>query len=175
MNTNFLILFIVLAVILILLKIFENRITDTDKKQSFFYLKDGTMNSSEQALFINLNKQLGSEFIVLSKVRIEDFVGVKHDGLSRNERFGLRNKIKSRHVDFLICDMKSTKPLMVVELDGGSHNAPLRKKRDDVLDDMYNDIKIAYVHVRVGIDFEKKVEEIKLLLAKGISDMRQEL
>lgn len=163
MDTNFLILIVALFVILLVVAAFKKRTSDHNE-QSVFYLKQNFMNSSEHALFINLTKQFGSEYIILSKVRIEDFVGVKKDGLPENKRFGQRNKIKSRHVDFLICDLKSTRPLMVVELDGGSHNASIRKKRDDVLDGIYNDIKIAHVHVRVGIDFEKKVEEIKSLL-----------
>ncbi|MCK5490270.1 MAG: DUF2726 domain-containing protein [Candidatus Pacebacteria bacterium] len=79
------------------------------------------MNASEQALYINLQKNLSDTFIVLSKVRIEDFVKVK-TGIAKNKRFGFRNKIKSRHIDFLICDLATTKPILAIELDGASHN-----------------------------------------------------
>ena len=48
------------------------------------------MNESEQALFINLQKVLDGSYIVLSKVRIEDFVDVSKSNMSHNNHWGLR-------------------------------------------------------------------------------------
>ncbi len=163
------VLIIVMIVVITIVKFFtgrsENNFFDDEKKPLPFYLKKNIMNSSEQALFINLNKQLGSEYIILSKVRTEDFIGVdKNSGLPRNEIFGLRGRIKSRHVDFLICDSNGMKPLMVVELDGKSHDRDKRKERDEYLDRVYTDVGLRYVHVRVGSNFEKEAEEIKNLI-----------
>lgn len=155
------ILFIVFL-LFVFFKFFKGGIIKEEEAQIFpYYLKDKTMNDSEKSLFNILNRRLGDRFVVLSKVRIEDFIGVKREGISKSKHFGFRNKIKSRHVDFLICDKETTKPLMVVELDGASHRNTSRMTRDDNLDDMYKNINLKHKHVKVGSMFEKEVEEIK--------------
>ncbi|MFH0852102.1 MAG: DUF2726 domain-containing protein [bacterium] len=127
--------------------------TRRNKAADFDYKKrDRVLNDSEQALYFNLQKSLGDSFIVLSKVRIEDFVEAKS--------WGLRGKIKSRHVDFLICDMASSKPLLAVELDGLSHNTSDWIERDQFVDELYKNIGLPVEHIRVGSDFS--VEAIRL-------------
>lgn len=78
--------------------------------------KDRVMNESEQAWYVNLQKVLGECFIILSKVRIEDFVEAERG----ENHYGARGRIKSRHVDFLVFDCPATKPLFVVEVGGNS-------------------------------------------------------
>ena len=70
------------------------------KKIYPFRLRDSLMNNSEQDLFNILKKELGSEYDIFSKVRVEDFVSVKSQIILNTEYFGFRNRIKSRHVDF---------------------------------------------------------------------------
>jgi very-short-patch-repair endonuclease len=173
---DILLFFLILAMIVIMIKVLNKK---SNKKESGniaevknifnpFYLKPKTMNGSEQAFYINLKKQIGEFYLILSKVRIEDFIGVKHGGLTKPERFGLRNKIKSRHVDFLICDLKTSRPLIAIEIDGASHNSYKGIKRDEMLDKIYKDINLEYVHIRVGSNFKEKVEKIKEILNNKI-------
>lgn len=122
------------------------------------------MNQSEQALYINLQKSIGDKFIVLSKVRLEDFVEVEFGKLPDNVRFGFRNKIKSRHIDFLVCDMASTRPLLAVELDGSSHNNYDRMKRDNFVNSVYKEIGLPVEHIRVGSDFSAEALRLRNIL-----------
>jgi len=123
--------------------------------------RDRVMNMSEQALFINLEQQLHEKFLVLSKVRIEDFVDTVHEGFDEKEVWGNRNRIKSRHVDFLICDLVTTKPILAIELDGNSHNRLDRRKRDDFINKLYSDIELRVEHIPVGSNFENEAVRIK--------------
>ncbi|QQR77154.1 MAG: DUF2726 domain-containing protein [Candidatus Moraniibacteriota bacterium] len=123
---------------------------------SLYRKKDRVMNESEQALFINLQKTLGDRYIVLSKVRIEDFVEATH-GIGG---YGARGRIKSRHVDFLICDRATTKPLLAVELDGKSHQGEDRQKRDRFVDELYKTIGLPIRHIPVGSNFSECAQEI---------------
>ena len=123
---------------------------------SLYHKKDRVMNESEQALFINLQKTLDARYIVLSKVRIEDFVEVTH----RAGGYGARGRIKSRHVDFLICDRATTKPLLAVELDGKSHEEEDRQKRDRFVDELYKTIGLPIQHIPVGSNFLECAQEI---------------
>lgn len=109
-------------------------------------------------LFINLQKTLDARYIVLSKVRIEDFV----EATQGAGGYGARGRIKSRHVDFLICDRTTTKPLLAVELDGKSHQGEGRQERDRFVDELYKTIALPIRHVPVGSNF--------LECAQGISE-----
>lgn len=123
--------------------------------------KERVLNNSEQALFINLEKILGAEYILLSKVRIEDFIMIGEKNILNNHhRWGLRNRIKSRHVDFLICDTSTTKPLLAIELDGKSHLSFKQQKRDNFIDKLYQTIGLPVKHVSVGSDFASEAQNI---------------
>ena len=125
--------------------------------------KNRVMNASEQALYINLQKNLSDTFIVLSKVRIEDFVEVK-TGIAKNERFGLRNKIKSRHIDFLICDLTTTKPILAIELDGASHNNYNQIKTDNFKNSLYKNIGLQVERIKVGSNFSEEAIRLRNIL-----------
>jgi hypothetical protein len=129
--------------------------------------KDRVMNDSEQALFINLHKHLGEEFIILSKVRIEDFVEVIKNRMPSNEEYGARGRIKSRHADFLICDRVSTKPLLALELDGNSHMDWKRQKRDLFVNDLYEKIGLAVRYIHVGDDFNTSAQKVREMLKEN--------
>jgi len=76
-------------------------------------------------------------------VRIEGFIEVK-DGFEYGKKNGLRNRIKSNHVDFLICDRVTTEPLYVIELDGSSHNRLDRRERDDFVKELYQAVGLPF-------------------------------
>ncbi len=124
------------------------------------------MNNSELALYVNLKKYIGDSHILLSKVRIEDFVEVKKEMFSKKEHWGLRGKIKSRHVDFLICDNMS-KPLLAVELDGKSHLSNNRIERDRFIDELHKKIGLPIVRIPVGCSFEKESVRIREMVELG--------
>jgi hypothetical protein len=128
-----------------------------------YQTKNRVMNNSEQALYINLQKTLGDSFIVLSKVRIEDFVEVK-SGLKKSDWWSFRGRIKSRHVDFLICDISTTKPLLAIELDGTSHRNYGRVERDNFVNNLYNDIGLKVKHISVGSNFAESALRIRDIL-----------
>lgn len=131
--------------------------------------KERVLSNSEQDFFIKIEKILGAEYILLSKVRIEDFVMLGEKNIFNNHhRWGLRNRIKSRHVDFLICDTSTTKPLLAIELDGKSHLSFKQQKRDDFIDKLYQTIELPVKHVSVGSDFASEAENIlNILKDKG--------
>jgi len=156
--TNFLILLFALIVVFIVIRYVISRIIGDYKKRA------RVMNTSERELYLILQKELGGKYIVLSKVRIEDFVDVSKNGLSWNDEQSLRGRIKSRHVDFLICDLSSTEPLYAIELDGASHLKDKTIERDRFVDRLYKKIGLPMTHITVGSNFAKEVEEIKNLL-----------
>jgi hypothetical protein len=43
------------------------------------------------------------------------------------------NRIQSKHVDFVLCTRNGVRPVLAIELDDASHDAPKRVARDDFL------------------------------------------
>nr|WP_251068303.1 DUF2726 domain-containing protein [Marinobacter sp. C7] len=70
---------------------------------------------------------------IFGKVRVEDLISVK-SGLDRSTWQSARNRIKSRHIDIVIVERKTFKPVWAVELDDKSHNSATRQERDSFLD-----------------------------------------
>jgi very-short-patch-repair endonuclease len=140
---------------LLLIVIIKALLHRTKKEVDFsmFQKCEKVMNTSEQKLFEELLRVFSSDYIVLSKVRIEDFVEAKS--------YSARGKIKSRHVDFLICDQLTTAPLLAIELDGGIHRKPSVHRRDLFVNELYLSINLPIHRINVGADFLKEVSSIK--------------
>lgn len=98
-----------------------------------FERKHTLLSPAEQRFHQELKSALRESHEVSCKVRLEDLLQVKQ-GKSRSERFGLRNRIKSRHVDFVVIESDSSKIVGLVELDDASHRSA-RAKEDDTFKD----------------------------------------
>ncbi len=151
-SMEFLILSLVILGVVVLavvtLKLFS--ISKTDQplpyraKQYFF-------SRSEQEFLRILNESLDRQrFVIFPKVRLADFIEVTIRG---REYQGWLSKIKSKHVDFLIWDVKNHKIALAVELDGKSHNIEPMQTRDEFVNRLYDKVEIRLVRVKVGSNF----------------------
>ncbi|MGJ8563430.1 MAG: DUF2726 domain-containing protein [Alphaproteobacteria bacterium] len=78
---------------------------------------------AELRFFLVLVRVIPEDYFVMSKVRLEDIIGVKPSVKNAEARWKLRARVKSRHVDFLIIDNVGA-PVMAIELDGPHHDGP---------------------------------------------------
>ncbi len=60
------------------------------------------------------------------------------------------NRIKSKHVDFLVCDRQTLEILSVIEVDDPTHHIANRKKRDLFVDSALKQAGIPCAHLKVG-------------------------
>lgn len=127
-----------------------------------YELRSDFFNRSEFIFYQMLEDKLPKNFMVFAKTRIEDFIRVKSQK-DNSTFYSLRGFIKSRHVDFLICNEHGN-PKLAIEIDGGSHNAHERQERDSFLDKIYHEVWLNIIHIRVGENFETKIQEIILKL-----------
>lgn len=90
------------------------------------------------------------------KVRLEEYIGV----IDKDEKEKYRNYIKSRHIDFLICDY-NLEIKAAVELDGPSHREdPKTKEIDAFKDNLFKAIGLDLYRVCVGTDFKSEIDRI---------------
>lgn len=92
--------------------------------------------------------------LICPKVRLEDFINV-----TAKERMKYRGYIKSRHVDFLICD-SALHILAALELDDPSHLSEKAQQTDYFKDQLYDSIGLPLFRIPTGQDYPQKIDEL---------------
>ncbi len=64
------------------------------------------------------------------------------------------NKIKSKHIDFVLCNAKSMSPEIAIELDDSSHSEWDRTERDMFVDQALEDAGMKIVRFRVKESYQ---------------------
>lgn len=95
-----------------------------------YRLRDDFLSPAEFSFYKVVSSLAGSRLVIQSKVRLADIFFVARP----NENFAYFNKIAKKHLDFLICDSVTMKPLFGVELDDKSHKRNARQERDDFVE-----------------------------------------
>lgn len=125
--------------------------------------KDYLFNGSELTFYRILKIAIHGKLDLFSKVRLADVVYI-----TGSEKYNKYNwyRIQAKHLDFLLC-APDGRPLLAIELDGSSHNAPDRIERDKFIDEMLEDAGLPLLRVNVAPDYD--VENIKTLINEKIS------
>lgn len=145
------------------LKESEGTIISKPKKEKenigkYYYLKKSFFTFREKPFFDELMKQNNDQFVILSKVRMEDVVGVQK-GIEKNKYRPMRNHIKSRHVDFAILN-KEGKILAVIEVDDKSHDTEKAKIADGYKNDIFEFVGVKFYRVRVGEVYADRINDM---------------
>lgn len=106
--------------------------------------------------FYNVLKQKCDEknLLICPKVRLEDFIQT-----TAQEKMKYRGYIKSRHIDFLICDSK-LHIIAALELDDKSHNEKKAQETDDFKNELYKVIDIPLYRIKTTDTYAEKIEEM---------------
>ncbi|MTP71894.1 DUF2726 domain-containing protein [Turicibacter sanguinis] len=113
-----------------------------------YVLRDDFLSAAELKFYKSLSlatKEL--PFKILSKVSLGDlfFVNIKDFKMKQS----YWNKINRKHVDFLVCDNVSLKPLVAIELDDKSHQQSNRVQRDAFVDEVFKAANLPLLHIPV--------------------------
>ena len=109
-----------------------------------YRLRDDFLSPAEFSFYKVLSSilgPLGPSFTVQSKVRLADVFFV----IRLNENIAYYNKIIPRHVDFLVCDSTTMKPLLGIELDDASHRRSSRQERDKFVEGVFRAAQLPLV------------------------------
>lgn len=100
-----------------------------DMAPGFPYEKRAPLLTPAERSFYGVLRSLAETrgWEVFAKVRLEDLIEVKK-GTEKYQSH--RNRIKARHVDFLVCDQQTVSPIVAIELQDSSHARTDRQQRD---------------------------------------------
>jgi len=131
------------------------RSTQADKNAMRAYEARSNLfvNASETAFFAALNRHKPAGYHVFSKVRLEDILQVRADVKDQKLRWQYRGRVKSRHVDFLICRTNGVF-ICAIELDGSAHRGAEAHMVDQFKDEIFKSAGLKLLRARTGQDFE---------------------
>ena len=131
-------------------------IRDNKRRKDYPYEFKMLLTKTEYGFFKRLQEIADEkEYMICPKVRLEDFVYVTN----REELLKYRGYIKSRHVDFLICD-RDVHVICGIELDDKSHDRVEAQKIDKFKDELFDTIGIPLYRIKVGDNYTKRIREI---------------
>jgi hypothetical protein len=100
-----------------------------------YRLRDDFLSSTEKSFYHVLKDSVGNMYTICPKVSIKEFIFA--NCADRKIRNTYQNKINLKHVDFLLCDPSSMKPIIAIELDDSSHIRADRIQRDYFLNKVF--------------------------------------
>lgn len=154
-------------------KIVANQNQKKNTSKEYKYKKCGSLFSPAE---INFKKSLDKivvnpNLVVYGKVRMADIITPDINKKSNYKKwFGAFTKIKSKHVDYVICDKRNYCVLCVIELDDSSHNSAKARTRDCFVNQAYKSAGIEILRVKAARDY--LLEELLDLFS---DDMQRQL
>ena len=117
---------------------------------------------AEQKFYEALDEAIDGRLMILSKVRVADLLSVTSEsGPARQRVF---RSIACKHVDFLLAEAQNLRPLAAIELDDSTHRRADRRKRDKLLDDLFEKAELPLLRFKTASAYslrsiEEQVEE----------------
>lgn len=137
---------------------------DEEEANLPYALRDDFLSPAELNFYRVLRMVTADWAIVFTKVGLGDLFYPQTGDYGQNISY--RNKIDRKHVDFLLCEPDTVRPILGIELDDRSHQREDRKERDIFVDQVFEaaGLPIARVPVRQSYSVEPLK---KMLLQKA--------
>ena len=115
--------------------------------------KDYLLSAAERSFYEVLCSVVDNQLHVFPKVRLMDLVYLPK-GTENWQRH--KNRVISKHVDFVLCDRQNIAPVLVIELDDASHEREDRRERDTFLDKALATASLPILHVAAKRSYAPK-------------------
>jgi ribosomal protein L37AE/L43A len=125
--------------------------------------RDDFPSAAELPFYRVLMLALDGSHLVCPKVNSGDIFFVARP----NENLSFRNKIDRKHVDSLLCDPATMKPIMGVEMDDENHARRDRQDRDEFVAQVFEAAGLPLLHVRAAASYSP--QNIADLVRRAIS------
>jgi hypothetical protein len=112
-----------------------------------YFVRDDFLSPAELSFYLVLKSAVSEWALVCPKVALGDLFYAKSSDHSQYRTY--TNKIDRKHVDFLLCDPKTVRPILGIELDDKSHQRPDRQERDEFVENVFSAAKLPLVRVPV--------------------------
>lgn len=127
--------------------------------------QDTLLTDTELKFYRALIQTVGNAFTICPKIRVADILE------TRPFDQAYHNKIDRKHVDFLLCDPTTMRPVMAIELDDASHQRAGAQRRDQDKDAAFRaaGLPLVRIPVRQAHDPNQIRASLQLGMAPGIT------
>lgn len=103
---------------------------------------------------------------IISKVRLADLVEVSKEvnGKDKQKYF---NKIKNKHIDFVLCNPENLAVIALIELDDSSHQREDRVKRDIFVNSLCDKVGYKIIRITQNEDFKSLLLQKEIIQAEA--------
>jgi len=112
-----------------------------------YHLRDDFLSPAEQSFYLVLRAATIDWAAICPKVGLSDVFCAKSSDPSIYRT--ATNRIDRKHVDFLLCDPNTLKPLLGIELDDRSHQRADRQERDAFVEQVFVAAQLPLVRLPV--------------------------
>jgi hypothetical protein len=123
------------------------------EKDSFSFpykTRDSLLTPAERDFYLALLKAVANKAVIIPKVGLQDVFYIAN----KQQYLSARNRIAQRHIDFLVCEENTLRPLFGIELDDGSHNEEAHKKRDEFKNKIFEAASLPLIRMPVKQKFD---------------------
>lgn len=114
---------------------------------------------AERSFYEVLNRAAPKDLKLFAKVRIADLVMVK-EGLGK--RHFLENKLKCRHVDFVLCASDTLAPMLAIQLEDRSQIGGKTGKRDRFISEVLGSVGLPVL--RIPVQYAYTASELRRMI-----------
>lgn len=123
------------------------------------------LSPAERSFYGVLDQSLSDHFQIFTKIRTGDIFTPKFT-LSRAEYTIAWNKIKAKHIDFILCDKETLSIIALIELDDSTHNRPQTIERDKFINSVCS--KTGIPLIRFKVEYSYQLEQVRKRVLSSI-------
>ena len=125
-----------------------------------YFLRDDFLSPAEHSFYMVLRSVVAESASISIKVGLSDLFYARSSDTSKYRIY--TNKIDRKHVDFLLCDTKTVRPIVGIEFDDKSHQRNDRQTRDEFVENVFQAARLPLV--RIPAQHSYKTTEIQAIL-----------
>jgi uncharacterized protein DUF2726/topoisomerase-like DNA binding C4 zinc finger protein len=130
-----------------------------------FKLRDDFLSNAEISFCHVLRGVVAERLLVCPKVNLGDLFFVATGDHRKNR--ALTNRVDRKHVDFLLCEPKTMRPVVGIELDDRSHDRIDRQVRDQLVENVFDAAGLPLVRFTVKSGYAPSEVEARILAFLG--------
>jgi very-short-patch-repair endonuclease len=146
---------VLFAVLVVLIKTLQAKgllhVAEPERAKHPFKKKDYFFSKGERVFYDVLMQAVDGQVAVFAMVRLWDLLDLPK---GTEQRQSHQNRVQSKHVDFVLCDLKNLSPALVIELDDKSHGRARRVERDKLVDEIPGDAGLPILHVKAAPNYD---------------------
>ena len=140
----------------------------TEQKALPYRIRDDFLSPAELNFYQVLQTAVSDWAVICPKVSLGDLFYAKTGDYGQNR--GWMNRIDRRHVDFLLCNPKTMRPLLGIELDDASHQRADRQERDHFADQVFEAAGLPLQRVSAQASYNVRELSASLRQRAGVND-----